>query len=503
MSKHEIILRTEGICKQFNGVEVLKNVDFEVEKGEIHALMGENGAGKSTIIKIITGIYAKDAGDIYIEGKHVEINSRQEARALGISVIYQELSLVPAMTVTENIMLGQEIQRHGIPDRKAMRKRVQELIDFYNFALDPDAIVGSLGMAKRQMVEILKALSMDAKVLIMDEPTCALSEGETEKLFTAMGNLRDHGTSIIYISHRLDEVYRMADRLTVMRDGEIVGVLGKDEITPQLVTSMMIGHELERDLSVSSTRNPDSYLEVKNLYFMELLKDISFRAYSGEILGIGGLVGAGKTELISCIYGSLKPSKGTITLNGKPVNRKVRKNIRNGFGLVPEDRRREGFFPVLSIERNINIASFDLISKLAFISRRTEIKRVDKAIADYDIRPRIRKLPVANLSGGNQQKVVLGRWLSRDLKVLLLDEPTAGVDVGVKAELYQLMRKMADEGGIIIMVTSDIEELTNVSDRVIIMREGRLFEEFPRETVTQSAVVLASSGVFAEGGTAL
>ena len=503
MAEREIVLRTEGICKQFNGVQVLKNVDLEVEKGEIHALMGENGAGKSTIIKIITGVYTKDAGEIYVGGEHVEINSRQDARACGISVIYQELSLVPAMTVTENIFLGQEIMKHGLPDKKAMRKKVKEMVEYYDFAIDPDAVVGSLGMAKRQMVEILKALSMDARLLIMDEPTCALSAGETEKLFATMDNLRKRGTSILYISHRLEEVYRMADRLTVMRDGVNVGVLTKENINPRTVTSMMIGHEIKNEARAETKINPDNYLEVKDLCFMELLKDISFRAYSGEILGIGGLVGAGKTELISCIYGSEKPSSGSITLNGKPVSRSVHRNIANGFGLVPEDRRVEGYFPLLSIDRNINIASFDKVSKFQFIRRKKEINRVEKAIVDYDIRPPMRNLPVANLSGGNQQKVILGRWLSRDLKVLLLDEPTAGVDVGVKADLYKLMRQMADEGGIIIMVTSDIEELTNVSDRVIIMREGRLFEEFTHETVSQSAVVLASSGVHTEEGKAL
>ena len=503
MPENNIVLKAEGICKQFNGVQVLKSVDLEVSKGEIHALMGENGAGKSTIIKIITGVYAKDAGQIYFDGRPVEINSRQDARACGISVIYQELSLVPAMTVTENVFLGQEIMKHGLPDKKTMRKRVQELIEYYDFAIDPDAIVGSLGMAKRQMTEILKALSMDAKLLIMDEPTCALTAGETEKLFVTMDNLRKRGTSILYISHRLEEVYRMADRLTVMRDGENVGVLGRGEITPKRVTEMMIGHEIREENAHSKRRLEDFYLEVRDLSFMNLLKDISFKAYGGEILGIGGLVGSGRTELISCIYGSAKPSGGTITLGGKPVSRSVRRNIRCGFGLVPEDRKSEGFFPVLSIERNINSASFDLISKLSFISRRREIDRAEKAIKDYDIRPPMRSLPVANLSGGNQQKVILGRWLSRDLKVLLLDEPTAGVDVGVKAELYRLMREMADAGGIIIMVTSDIEELVNVSDRVIIMREGRLFEEFGPGKATQSAVVLASSGVHTEEGAAL
>ncbi len=499
----ETVLSVSGICKQFNGIPVLKNVDLEIRRGEIHALMGENGAGKSTIIKIITGVYAKDAGEIFVEGNPVEIHSRKDAKDCGISVIYQELSLVPAMSVTENIFLGQEIMKRGLPDKKAMRARVQELVDYYGFGLDPDAVVGTLGMAKRQMTEILKALSMDAKLLIMDEPTCSLSSGETEKLFATMDSLRRKGTSILYISHRLDEVYRMADRLTVMRDGENVGVLEKEQIQPQLVTSMMIGHELEKSEKKAVARDEGSYLEVKDLAYQNLLKGISFKAYAGEILGIGGLVGSGRTELIKCIYGMLKPTAGEITLNGKKISRSVRKNVLSGFGMVPEDRRTEGYFPVLSIEKNINIASFDLLSSLGVTSRRKERRHAEKAISEYDIRPPMRKLPVGNLSGGNQQKVILGRWLSRDLKVLLLDEPTAGVDVGVKADLYKLMREMASGGGIIIMVSSDVEELSNVSDRVIVMREGRLFEEFSYENISQSAIVLASSGVHTKEGAAL
>lgn len=501
MEENKVLLRTKGICKSFNGVQVLKDVDLEIRHGEVHALMGENGAGKSTIIKIITGIYPKDAGEIFIDGQPVEICSRQDARDNGISVIYQELSLVPELSVVDNIFLGQEIVKFGIPNNKEMRRRVQALIDKYEFDIRAEAIVSTLSMAQRQMVEILKALSMDARLIIMDEPTASLSMAETEKLFETIESLSKKGTSILYISHRLEEIYRLADCLTVMRNGQNVGRLEHQEITPERVTTMMIGHEIKKqERGGRESVNKEHFLEVRDLCYKQQLKDISFKAYGGEILGIGGLVGSGRTELIQCIYGARRQSSGAIELDGAPVSRSVRKNIQAGFGFVPEDRRKEGFFPVLSVEQNITITSYDRLSKASFISRKKEIRHAEDAIRDYDIRPANRKVPVGNLSGGNQQKVILARWLSRGPKVLLLDEPTVGVDVGVKAELYAMMRRLAESGAIIIMVSSDIEELTNVSDRILIMHGGKLFEEFTHEKVTQQAVLLASSGTYAKEG---
>ena len=499
----ELILRTENVCKSFNGIQVLKNVNLEIRKGEIHALMGENGAGKSTIIKIITGIYAKDDGEICIDGQHVQINNRQDAANAGISVIYQELSLVPELTVTENIFLGHEIMKHGIPDRKEMRRQVQQLIDKYGFIIKPDAIIATMGMAQRQMTEILKALSMDAKLLIMDEPTTSLSASETEQLFVTMEGLRAQGTSILYISHRLEEIYRITDRLTIMRNGEVVGVVDSKTVEPNTVTTMMIGRELEKNGHRQVNINSNHCLEVENLTLGSLLKDISFKAYGGEILGIGGLVGSGRTELVSCIYGAIKKFKGSVTLNGKPVNRSVAKNIKKGFGFVPEDRRTQGFFPQLSILRNIAISSYDRLSTIGVVKGGLENEYAEKAIVDYDVRPALKRLPVQNLSGGNQQKVVLARWLSRDVDVLILDEPTVGVDVGVKAELYEYMRKLADRGAIIIMVSSDLAELTEVSDRVLVLHGGKIFREFKDHSATQQAVLLAASGVHAEEGDAV
>jgi ribose transport system ATP-binding protein len=497
------MLQARGIRKQFGGVEVLKGVDLDLRAGEVHALMGENGAGKSTIIKIITGVYTRDDGKIYIDGKPVKIDSRKDARGCGISVIYQELSLIRTLSVTQNIFLGQEETKIGLTRTRDMRRIVEGLIEKYGFDIDPNAEVASLGMAQRQMVEILKALRQDAKLIIMDEPTSALSSSETEKLFQTIESLKNAGATVLYISHRLEEVYRIADRLTVMRDGENVGVLEKSEITAPVVTKLMIGHEVKNEKTVSSYGGDEQLtLEVKDLEYKELLKGVSLTAKGGEILGIGGLVGSGRTELISCIYGALKPTSGTITLNGQPVSGKIGRNIKAGFGLVPEDRLREGFFPVLPVLRNLSIASYDRLSKRGFVNSKAETDFAEKAIKDYDIRPPKKNTITINLSGGNQQKVVLARWLARSPKVLLLDEPTAGVDVGVKEDLYAYMRQLADDGAIIIMVSSDLPEIALVADRILVLHGGKVFHEFS-DSVSQEAILLASSGEHPQEGRAL
>ena len=499
-----VFLEAKGVHKQFSGVEVLHGVDLDVRYGEVHALMGENGAGKSTIIKIITGVFTKDKGEIYINGEQVEISNRHDSSRLGIQVIYQELSLIPALSVTENIFLGQEESKLGWLDKKSMKERVKSLIEHYGFELDPDAIVETMGMAQRQMAEILKALAFKAKLIIMDEPTSSLSASESEKLFETIDGLRKRGVGILYISHRLEEVYRLSDRLTVMRDGYIVGVLQKGEIDSRKVTTMMIGREIGGEEEKGSERRYDEHcLEVRNLSYSHMLKDVNFSAYGGEILGIGGLVGSGRTELIRCIFGAAKRSGGTIALNGKPISHKIRKNIRAGFGYVPEDRRVEGLVPQLSMEKNITIASYDKLATGGYVHRRKEINWAERAIKDYDIRPPMRNLIAINLSGGNQQKLILGRWLSRGPELLLLDEPTVGVDIGVKMDLYRLLRELADKGAIVVMVSSDLAELVYLSDRILVMRDGKFFEEFKRGNVTQEAILLAASGVHTEEGVAL
>ncbi len=500
-----VLLQAKNICKQFNGIPVLKSANLEIQKGEVHALMGENGAGKSTIIKIITGVYTKDDGQIFIDGKPVEINSRQDALKAGIAVIYQELSLVPALSVAENVFLGQELTKHGFSSLKKMRDEVQVLIDRLGFDIDPDAIVETMSMAKRQMVEILKALLVRARLIIMDEPTSSLSASEQEILFDTIRLAKKDGASILYISHRLDEVYEVSDRLTVMRDGEIVGVLEKEEISPKTVVPMMLGKEVSNIDVVTgkSKRIEDNKLEVRGLRYKALLNDVNFEAYGGEVLGIGGLVGSGRTELLKCIYGSLQQDSGTVMLNGKPVSKTVGKNLKNGFAFVPEDRRNEGFIPTLSIEKNLALASYDRLAPRRIVFKKREAEWAENAIKQFDIRPPMKELPVANLSGGNQQKVVVARGLARSPKVLLLDEPTAGIDVGVKAELYQIIRDLADSGAIVVMVSSDMAELRHVSDRILVMYKGRFFEEFTNDNVTQNAILLAASGEHTKEGKAL
>ena len=498
------LLKCEGICKQFSGVPVLKNVNLEIAKGEVHALMGENGAGKSTIIKIITGVYSKDLGDIYMDGELVTINTRKDAINCGISVIYQELSLIPALSVTDNIFLGQEKTKAFFTRHRNQKKAVQELIDKYGFNVNPDSIVETLGMAQRQMVEILKALSYDAKLIIMDEPTSSLSAAESEILFDTIERLRKNGTSVLYISHRLDEVYRISDRLTVMRNGENVGVIDKKDISPKTVIPMMIGREITEKKDYTPPKIfEENVLEVKDLRFKNMVKGVSFKAYGGEILGIGGLIGSGRTEIVRCIFGAEKPTSGTITFKGKPIGTNVKQNVQANFGLVPEDRRNQGFIPLLSTEKNIAIANYDRLGKGPFIGGKEEAVLAEEVIKEYDIRPTNRNMQVINMSGGNQQKVVLGKWLCRDLEILLLDEPTAGVDVGVKAELYRYMRELANKGAVIIMVSSDLAELVNVSDRILVMHNHKLFEEFTHENASQSAILMASSGEHTEEGVAL
>ncbi len=505
MIGQDVLLRAENICKQFNGIPVLKGVDLEIRKGEVHALMGENGAGKSTIIKIITGVYTKDDGQIYMDGEPVEINSRQDALKAGIAVIYQELSLVPALSVVENVFLGQEWTKYGFISRKKMRETVSTLVERLGFDIDPDAIVETLSMAKRQMIEILKALLVRAKLIIMDEPTSSLSASEQDILFDTIRLAKKGGASILYISHRLDEVYEVSDRLTVMRDGELVGILDKEDISAKTVVPMMLGKEASH-IDVASgdvKRYEDNKLEVRGLQYKALLRDVNFDAYGGEVLGIGGLVGSGRTELLKCIYGSLQQDGGSVTLNGAPVSKSVAKNLKNGFAFVPEDRRNEGFIPMLSIEKNLALASYDRLAPHRIVFKKREAEWAENAIRNYDIRPPRKELPVANLSGGNQQKVVVGRGLARNPKVLLLDEPTAGIDVGVKAELYQIIRDLAASGAIVIMVSSDMAELRHVSDRILVMYKGRFFEEFTNANASQNSILLAASGEHTKEGKAL
>ena len=497
-----IILEAKNINKSFSGVKVLKDVHIEIAEGEVHALMGENGAGKSTLIKILTGAYTKDSGSILWEGKEVEIGNLRDCQSLGMACIYQELSVIPVLTTAQNIYLGREpkIGKTGFIDYKKMNKMTRELISKYEFPLNPTNMVSDLGIGLRQLIEILKGLSCDARLLIMDEPTASLSGKESEILFETIETLRNKGVSIIYISHRLEEVYRLADRLTVLRDGVNEALLTKEEIDPGKVIRLMIGKEVDESEGSAKklVKNTNEVvIKVKNLTSRGKFEDINFEVRKGEILGFGGLIGAGRTELVRCIYGADRYTSGNIYIFGKKhVPGSTRKSIKKGFGFVPEDRRGEGFIPLLSVNKNTAITNYDLISKkLMAISSKEELEMCLSSIEKIDIRPKDPDKQVGLLSGGNQQKVVIGKWLMRELKVLIVDEPTAGIDVGAKEEIYRLLQALAKSGVVIILVSSDLQELLRISDRILIMRKGKIVKEFSEETVTQADILEAASGL--------
>ena len=501
MANHETILEAKGIYKSFSGVPVLQDVRFEVRKGEVHALMGENGAGKSTLIKIITGVYTKDDGQIYWEGKPVEINNYQDCQKLGVACIYQELSVIPPLTVAQNVFLGREPKNaFGLIDHKKMNQMTQELIDKYEFPLKPTTIVDNLGIGQRQLIEILKGLSQDSKLLIMDEPTASLSGKEAEMLFRIITTLREQGVSIIYISHRLEEVYRLSDRLTILRDGKNEAVLEKEEIVPAKVIKTMIGKEVDESAGSKKmlhSEDTEVRLDVQHLTDKaDRFRDISFQVHRGEILGFGGLIGAGRTELVRAIYGIDQAKSGTVILDGKTLNPSPKNSILAGIGFVPEDRRNQGFIPLLSTTKNVALTNYDILPKAGFsVSDSAELEMSKKAIESIDIRPSNPDKQVGVMSGGNQQKVVLGKWLMRDLNLLIVDEPTAGIDVGAKDEIYRILEDLASQGVAVIVVTSDLQELIRVSHRILVMRKGDIVKEFKNVVVTQSKVLAAGQGV--------
>lgn len=498
---NQALLEMKAIEKSFNGSPVLKKVNIDILPGEVHALMGENGAGKSTLIKILTGIYPKDGGIIVFNGKEVEINNRTDATKLGIGVIYQELSLIPTLTVAQNIMLGKEKSRYGFVDAKKMKRDIVALINKYSFEINPDSIVETLTIAQRQTVEILKALSEESKLIIMDEPTASLSAKESESLFKIVNQLREQGVSIIYISHRLEEVYRLSDRLTVLRDGVREAVLTKDEINPADVIRLMIGKELSEATASNNLKVSEApvKLKVTNLTKKGVFKNISFDLHEGEILGFAGLVGAGRTEVMRCVYGADSYDSGDIMFEGTPLPKSINKNIGLGFGLVPEDRRNQGFSPLLSIEKNVAMTNYDTLASGGFVKQLKEKELGKKMVDALGIRPNNSQIPVGNLSGGNQQKAVLGKWLSRDLKVLIIDEPTAGIDVGAKDEIYKIIEELAKNGTSVIMVSSDLQELLRVSQRILVMRKGEIFTEFSSGRITQEDILMAESGILTRG----
>jgi ribose transport system ATP-binding protein len=498
------LLECRAITKSYSGPQVLVDVDFSMERGEIHALVGENGAGKSTLIKIITGVTDRDSGEIVFDGRVVpREHSKKAAQELGIAVIYQELSLIPGMTVAQNIFLTKEPMIRGLRliNAHKLNEDAQALIDRYGFPLKATDQVDRLSIAQRQTVEILKALSAEASLMIMDEPTSSLTSAEANRLFDIIRKLRADGISVLYISHRMEEVFELSDRVTVLRDGRKVAVLDKGRIDPAEIIRLMIGRSLtEKDVSHRMVKKAgEVVLEVKSLFSLGRFHDISFQLHKGEILGFGGLVGSGRTEIMRAIYGIDGHDGGSIEYLGKPYRPSVRNAIAGGIGLVPEERRIQGIMSSISIARNIGITNLDILTKTGLVNSKRELDLCRRGIELMNVKPDLPETPVGTLSGGNQQKVVLGKWLIRDLKLLIVDEPTVGIDIGAKEEIYENIERLAKEGVSVILVSSDLPELTRLADRIIVLRKGGIVKEFHEGTVMEEDVLLASSGIV-DGG---
>ena len=486
----------EGISKSFPGVQALRDVQFEVQGGEVHALVGENGAGKSTLMRILGGVHQRDAGEIHLRGQPVEIPSPVYARMLGISIIHQELNQVPALPVAENIFLGREPRRAGgFVDWKTMYARADTLLQDLGLPIDPRRRLGTLTVAEQQLVEIAKALSVEADLVIMDEPTAALTVEETERLFRFIRDLRPRGVGIVYITHRLEEIFTIADRVTVLRDGQYVGTYAIGELTMDGLIRLMVGRQLTEKFPKEPVAAGAPVLEVRGLTSRGRFTDVSFTVHRGEILGIAGLIGSGKAAVAHAIFGAIPVDSGEILVDGHPVTiRSPSEAIAHGIGLVTEDRKRLGLVLGMSVTANITLPVLPELETAGFVRRREEAARVTQAIRDLDMAVASPEQPARNLSGGTQQKVVVAKWLQTGARVLLLVEPTRGIDVGAKVEMYRLMVALARRGVGIVMISSELPEILGMSDRILVMHEGRITGEFPRETATQEAILASASG---------
>ena len=489
-------IEMRGIDKSFGGNAVLKNAGFLLDDGEVHALMGENGAGKSTLMKILTGVYTKDAGQVIVDGKEVCYNNPQEAEKAGIVFIHQELNVLFDLTVEENMFLGKEIKKvFGICDRKAMRKRVQEILDMLGVDIDPTQRMDELSIGQQQMIEIAKALMIDAKVLIMDEPTAALTQSETEVLFKVVNSLRKKGVSIVYISHRMEEIFELCDRITILRDGTYIDTKRIADIDMNDIVKMMIGREIGERYPVRNSKIGDVAFEVKNLNCPGAFENVSFEVRAGEVLGVSGLMGAGRTEIMQAIFGNMPNVTGQLLLDGKEIkNKNPQQAIQNGIGFITEDRKVEGLMLEESIMKNISLANLGRISNGGVINKKKEQELVNKGIEELRIRCFGPQHECNNLSGGNQQKVIFAKWIYTNPKVLILDEPTRGVDIGAKKEIYNIINELAAKGVAIIMVSSELPEVLGMSDRVMVVREGEVRGILNKEEANQESIMTLATG---------
>jgi ribose transport system ATP-binding protein len=499
----------EGIGKSFPGVQALADVNFDVDAGEVHALMGENGAGKSTLMKILAGAQPADSGHVLIDGQPVQIRTPQQAMDLGIQIIYQELNLIPHLSVAENVFLGHMPRKLGWVDYRRMRQESKEILTGLGVSLDPNAIVNTLSIAQQQLVEIAKAISHKARIIAMDEPTAALTEHEQESLWRLVERLRENGVAVVYISHRMDEVFKLADRITVLRDGRTVATHRAADIDSDTLVREMVGRSLGENFP---KRNPDSelpspkrgtsvwpeghypsagapLLEIRGLTRKGILDEINLTVDAGEIVALAGLVGAGRTEIARCLFGADPIDCGEIYLKGERfIPKSPLHAIRAGIGFVTEDRKEQGLVLPMTIRENITLAALDRVSNAGAITGRRERSAAAEFVRRLDIRTPSVEQVVGNLSGGNQQKVVLAKWLFRNTKLLILDEPTRGIDIGAKVEIYRLMHDLADQGVGILMISSELPEVLGMADRIVVIREGRVAGEVPRADATQELV---------------
>ncbi len=485
------LLQMRGIHKSFPGVRALKGVSLDLRRGEVLALVGENGAGKSTLIKVLGGAHRPDAGEIRIEGRKIEITSPLAAQEAGISIIYQEFNLIPDLTVRENIFLGHEECTAGFVRRRCELDRARALFRKIGMDIDLAARCRELTVAQQQVVEIAKALSVQAKIIVMDEPSAALTDREIRRLFGIIRELRAEGIGIIYVSHRLEEVFETADRVMVLRDGEHVGTRSVSEVSKAKLIEMMVGRPLEAEFPPRRGRPGAERLRVENLSWGSAVREVSFSVRAGEILGLAGLVGAGRTEVMRLIFGARRPERGRIFVDGREVEiRSPRDAIRNGICLLPEDRKAHGLILIHSVRENFGLPNLDWFLRYGFVDRRRETEELQKYIKDLRIKVPGTEVPVMNLSGGNQQKVVLAKWLARNADIILFDEPTRGIDVGAKYEIYLLMRRLAAEGKAIVMASSELPEILGMSDRIMVMHEGRVTGEITDvENATQEEIL--------------
>jgi ABC-type sugar transport system ATPase subunit len=494
----EPILEAENIDKRFPGVHALDNVSLTITPGEVHAVVGENGAGKSTLMKILAGAYGPDRGTIRIDGEAVTIENPRAAQDLGIITIYQELSLVDALSVGENVFLGDLPTRSGGSwrvDWPTVWSRAAELLERVGLRIRPQTRVRDLSVAQKQMVEIARALARNVRVLILDEPTSSLTERETEKLFEIISQLRNRGVGIIYISHRLGEVFRIAQQVTVLRDGIVVGSLPVRDASEDVLVRMMVGRDLARLFTEARASDAPVRLEVRGLSRRGVLHDVSLSLRGGEIVGLAGLVGAGRTELARCLFGADSISEGEILLDGAKVDiRSPGHAVDLGIALVPEDRKLQALILGMGVRENLSLPVLDRLGSPFVPSRRRERALASDYIRSLTIRTPHMEQRVSALSGGNQQKVVIARWLATKPKVLILDEPTRGIDVGAKAEVHALIARLAEQGVAILMISSELPEILGMSHRILVMRGGRIVAEIPRQDATEESIMAAATG---------